>query len=154
MTLLINNITYGLEQPVFQEALVDVAKRARLYDFIAGLPNGFDTYIGDKGLKLSGGEKQRATLARALLKNAEILILDEATSALDTKVERLIQEAIDEVVKDRTAIVIAHRLSTIKNADKILVIEDGRLVEEGSLQRLLDDAKGKFYEYWQEQKFY
>ena len=148
-----NNIIYGLKEKVLGEKLTGVAKKARLYDFIMTLPSRFDTYIGDRGILLSGGEKQRVAIARALLKGAEILILDEATSSLDTKTEKLIQEAIDEAVKDRTAIVIAHRLSTIKNADKIVVIEEGRLVEEGKLSELLD-KKGKFYEYWQEQKFY
>ena len=148
-----NNIIYGLKEKISGERLADVAKKARLYDFIMTLPNKFDTYIGDRGILLSGGEKQRVAIARALLKGAEILILDEATSSLDTKTEKLIQEAIDEAVKDRTAIVIAHRFSTIKNADKIVVIKEGRLVEEGRLNELLD-KKGKFYEYWQEQKFY
>jgi subfamily B ATP-binding cassette protein MsbA len=148
-----NNITYGLDREITQEELIDIAHKARLYDFIMQLPDKFDTYVGDRGVKLSGGEKQRVAIARALLKDAEILILDEATSSLDSKTEKLIQEAIDEAIKDRTAIVIAHRLSTIKNADKIIVIENGKFVEEGSLSELLD-KKDKFYEYWQEQKFY
>ncbi|MDD5618422.1 MAG: ATP-binding cassette domain-containing protein, partial [Candidatus Omnitrophica bacterium] len=114
---------------------------------------GLETYVGDKGVKLSGGEKQRLAIARALLKGCEILILDEATSSLDSRTERLIQEAVGEAVKDRTTIVIAHRLSTIKNSDKVIVIENGRFIEEGSLNELLD-KQGKFYEYWQEQKFY
>lgn len=148
-----NNIVYGLKEKVSNDKLYDAAKKARLYDFIMSLPDKFDTYIGDRGILLSGGEKQRVAIARALLKGSEILILDEATSSLDTKTEKLIQEAIDEAVKDRTAIVIAHRLSTIKNADKVVVIEEGRLIEQGKLNELLD-KKGKFYEYWQEQKFY
>jgi len=148
-----NNIVYGLDKPVDEAALLGIAKKARLHDFIMRLPNKFDTYIGDKGVKLSGGEKQRVTIARALLKNAEILILDEATSSLDSKTEKLIQEAISEAIKGRTTIVIAHRLSTIKNADKIVVIESGKFIEEGTLEELLG-KKGKFYEYWQEQKFY
>ncbi|MCK9613954.1 MAG: ABC transporter ATP-binding protein/permease [Candidatus Omnitrophica bacterium] len=147
-----NNITYGLEN-VSEDRLIDVIQKARIYDYIITLPQGLETYIGDKGVKLSGGEKQRVAIARALLKGCEILILDEATSSLDSRTERLIQEAIDEVVKDRTAIVIAHRLSTIKNSDKIVVIENGRFIEEGSLNELLD-KRGTFYEYWQEQKFY
>ncbi len=147
-----NNITYGLTRKVSEEELTGVVKKARLYDFVASLPGKFDTLIGDRGVKLSGGEKQRLSIARALLKGSEILILDEATSSLDSRTERLIQEAIDEAVKNKTAIVIAHRLSTIKNADKIIVIEGGKVAEEGRLQELLD-KKGKFYEYWQEQKF-
>lgn len=146
-----NNIAYGLD--VSEAALLDAVKKARLYDFAMSLQDKLDTCIGDRGIRLSGGEKQRVAIARALLKGCEILILDEATSSLDTKTERLIQEAVDEAMKDRTAIVIAHRLSTIKNADKIIVIDDGRFIEEGSLNELLD-RKGKFYEYWQEQKFY
>lgn len=148
-----NNIIYGLEDRITEEELINAVKRSRLHDFIDSLPQGLDTHIGDKGVMLSGGEKQRVSIARAFLKGADILILDEATSSLDTKTEKLIQEAINEAVKDKTTIVIAHRLSTIQNADKIIVIENGRLIEEGSLAELLE-KKGKFYEYWQEQKFY
>ncbi|UCC94928.1 MAG: ABC transporter ATP-binding protein [Candidatus Omnitrophota bacterium] len=148
-----NNITYGLEGRVSEDQLIDIAKKARLYDFITKLPKGFDTEIGDRGMKLSGGEKQRVAIARALLKNTEILILDEATSSMDTHTEQLIQEAIGEAVRGKTTIVIAHRLSTIKHADKIVVIENGRVVEEGSLNELLK-KRGAFYEYWEMQKFY
>jgi len=148
-----NNIIYGLNNKVSDEKLIDVVSQARLYDFIMSLPDGFDTNIGDRGVKLSGGERQRVSIARALLKDADILIFDEATSSLDTRTEKLIQEAIDEAIKNRTVIVIAHRLSTIQHADKVVVIENGSLVEEGSLKGLLE-KKGKFYEYWQEQKFY
>ena len=157
-TLLFNdslkaNIAYGLHRDVSEEEFIEISKKARLYDFIISLPDKFDTLIGDRGVVLSGGEKQRVSIARALLKKAEILILDEATSSLDTHTERLIQEAIDEAVKGRTTIVIAHRLSTIKNADKIIVIGNGRVVEKGGLDELLA-KKGKFYEYWEEQKFF
>lgn len=148
-----NNITYGMDKNISENELTNAVIKARLYDHIMRLPHKFDTYIGDKGVKLSGGEKQRVTIARALLKNCEILILDEATSSLDSKTEKLIQEAIAEAIKGRTTIVIAHRLSTIKNADKIVVIEGGEFIEEGTLNELLE-KKGKFYEYWQEQKFY
>jgi subfamily B ATP-binding cassette protein MsbA len=156
-TLLFNdtlkkNIKYGVDT-VSKEAFADSLKKARLYDFLTILPNGLNTLIGDKGIKISGGEKQRVSIARALLKGAEILILDEATSSLDTGTERLIQGAIEEAMRGRTSIVIAHRLSTIKNADKIIVIEDGGIVEQGSLKGLLK-KKGKFYQYWEEQKFY
>jgi subfamily B ATP-binding cassette protein MsbA len=147
-----NNIAYGLDN-ISDEEIIEVTKKARLYAFIMRLPDGLDTLIGDRGVRLSGGEKQRLSIARALLKKADILILDEATSSLDTATEKLIQGAIEETIKGKTAIVIAHRLSTIKNADKILVIEDGRLVEEGPLNELLA-KKGKFYKYWEEQKFY
>ena len=147
------NIKYGIKREVTDEKILEAAKKARLYSFIIEqLPHGLDTLIGDRGVRLSGGERQRVSIARALLKGSEILILDEATSSLDSITEKLIQEAIDEAVKNKTAIVIAHRLSTIKEADKIVVIEDGRLVEEGTLDELLE-KKGKFYTYWQEQKF-
>jgi ABC-type multidrug transport system fused ATPase/permease subunit len=127
-------------------------RRARLYDFISSLPKGLDTIVGDRGVKLSGGEKQRISIARAMIKGAEILILDEATSSLDSITEKYIQEAIDEAIKGRTVIVIAHRLSTVKNADKIVVVESGRLVEEGSFKELID-KKGKFFDYWSSKNF-
>ena len=148
-----NNIVYGLNRELGKEEIENVIEKARLRDFISNLPGGLNTNIGDRGIRLSGGEKQRVSIARALLKGSEILILDEATSSLDTKTERLIQEAIDEAIKDKTVIAIAHRFSTIKNADKIIVIDDGTAVEQGSLAQLLK-KKGKFYTYWEEQKFY
>ena len=157
-TLLFNasvreNLKYALNGQVNDEEMTEAVKKARLYDLIQKLPKGFDTEIGDRGVKLSGGEKQRLSIARAILKKAEILILDEATSALDTPTEKLIQGAIDEAIKGRTAVVIAHRLSTIKHADKIVVLEDGRFVEEGTLNELLA-KKGRFSQYWEAQKFY
>jgi len=147
------NLTYGLNGKVAENDIEEVVKRARIHDLIQKLPEGLETEIGDRGVKLSGGEKQRLAIGRAILKGAEVLILDEATSALDTTTEKLIQAAIDEAIKGRTAIVIAHRLSTIKHADKIVVIQEGKLVEEGSLDELLG-KKGKFYQYWEAQKFY
>lgn len=147
------NITYGANGNITEEKIMAVLKKARLYDFVMSLPEKLDVHIGDRGIKLSGGEKQRVSIARALLKGAEILILDEATSSLDTNTEKLVQETVAEVIKDKTSIVIAHRLSTIKHADKIVVIDDGKLVEEGSLQELLE-KKGRFYRYWEDQKFY
>ncbi len=146
-----NNIAYGLTN-VSDEAVQQVVKQARLENFVAQLPNGLDTLIGDRGTRLSGGEKQRVSIARALIKGAEILILDEATSSLDSQTERLIQEAIDEAVQGRTSIVIAHRLSTIKHADSIVVLKDGALVEQGTLDELLA-LNGLFQRLWQEQKF-
>jgi len=156
-TLLFNdtlrhNIAYGLNGKLREQDLIESTKKARLYGFIKSLPEQFDTLVGDRGVKLSGGEKQRVALARAFLKGSEILLLDEATSALDTQTEQLIQEAIDEAVKDRTALVVAHRLSTIRHADHIVVIEEGRLVEEGPLAELLE-RKGRFHQYWAAQKF-
>lgn len=147
-----HNIVYGLNRACGDKELMETIRTVRLDDLLKSLPDGLDTYIGDRGVQLSGGEKQRVSIARALLKNAEMLVLDEATSSLDSKVERLIQEAIDIITKGRTTIVIAHRLSTIKNADKIIVIENGQVAEEGSLEELLE-KKCKFYQYWQEQKF-
>lgn len=147
------NMIYGLANEVHDEQLVDVAKKAKIYDFIMQLPDQFDTKIGERGVQLSGGEKQRLSIARALLRNAEILILDEATSSLDAKTEKLIQEAIGEAVKGRTTIVIAHRFSTIRHAEKIVVLDQGQLAEEGALEDLLA-KKGKFYEYWNEQRFF
>ena len=146
-----NNIAYGLED-ISDKKIEDVVDRARLSEFVSKLPKGLDTLIGDRGVMLSGGEKQRVSIARALLKGAEILILDEATSSLDSKTEKQIQEAINEAVNGRTAIVIAHRLSTIKHADKIIALKDGKLAEEGTLDELLEE-KGVFYALWQEQKF-
>ena len=157
-TLLFNasfrdNLKYGLNGRAAEEAMEEAVKKARLHDLITRLPQGFETEIGDRGVKLSGGEKQRLSIARAILKNAEILILDEATSALDSTTEKLIQDAIEEAIKGRTAIVIAHRLSTIRHVDKIVVIEDGRFIEAGSLGELLQ-KKGRFSQYWEAQKFY
>ncbi len=145
------NIVYGLEN-VDEKLLQEAVRRARLESFIQSLPEGLETLIGDRGVKLSGGEKQRVSIARALLKGADILILDEATSSLDSKTEQLIQEAIDDVSQGKTAIVIAHRLSTIKNADKIVFLENGRCIEQGGLQELLE-KKGRFAEHWEAQKF-
>lgn len=155
-TLLLNetlreNLTYGSDD-VSDERLQDILRQARLSDVVAALPQGLDTLIGDRGVQLSGGEKQRVSLARALLKEADILILDEATSALDSQTERLVQDAIDDAVRGKTAIIIAHRLSTIRHADKIVVLEHGRCVEEGTYDALIK-KQGKFHEYWQEQAF-
>lgn len=155
-TLLFNdtirrNVAYGLDGAP-EEKLWDALRKARLADFVSRLPEGLDTRIGDRGVRLSGGEKQRLSIARAMLKGAEILILDEATSSLDSQTETLIQESIEALLKEKTSIVIAHRLSTIRNADSIAVIESGRLAEQGGRQELLD-RKGLFYRYWEEQRF-
>ncbi len=115
----------------------EAARAAHALDFIQQLPEGFDTVIGESGARLSGGERQRISIARAILKNAPILILDEATSSLDTESEREVQQAIENLVQSRTTFVIAHRLSTIRNADRIIVIQDGRIVEEGTHDSLL-----------------
>ncbi|HEY5997609.1 MAG TPA: ATP-binding cassette domain-containing protein, partial [Candidatus Deferrimicrobiaceae bacterium] len=111
--------------------------KANAHAFISRMPERYETMVGEQGMKLSGGERQRVAIARALLKNAPILILDEATSALDTESEAVVQEALDALMQGRTTFVIAHRLSTVRNADVILVIEDGRIVERGTHQELL-----------------
>lgn len=140
-TLLFNgsvydNILYG-RLDATKEEVEAAAKAANAHDFIMGLPEGYDTMLGDRGVNISGGQRQRISIARAILKNPQILILDEATSALDTESERVVQEALDRLMVGRTSFVIAHRLSTIKNADRILVMEKGRLVEDGSHEELM-----------------
>lgn len=131
-----NNIAYG-DQLAPEQQIHDAARAAHAYDFIQALPDGFDTMIGEGGARLSGGQRQRISIARALLKNAPILILDEATSALDTESEREVQKALENLMKDRTTLVIAHRLSTIKNADRIIVVKDGVIVEQGTHDSLI-----------------
>ncbi len=131
-----SNIAYG-SQDASEEEIVSAAKAANAYSFIIDLPEGFDTVIGESGARLSGGERQRISIARALLKNAPILILDEATSSLDTESEREVQIALENLMKDRTTFVVAHRLSTIRKADRIIVIQDGRIVEQGTHETLL-----------------
>jgi ATP-binding cassette, subfamily B, heavy metal transporter len=143
------NIAYG--RPDASEAdLRDAARRAQLLDFIEALPDGWDTRVGERGLKLSGGEKQRVGIARVILRNPAILVLDEATSALDTATEQAVQAALEEASKGRTVLTVAHRLSTIRKADEILVLENGRVVERGSFNTLLQ-GKGLFAEMWQRQ---
>ncbi|MCU0406933.1 MAG: ATP-binding cassette domain-containing protein [Ignavibacteriaceae bacterium] len=132
-----NNIAYGL-QGVPPDKIIEAAKAANAHNFIEGLKDGYETVIGDRGTKLSGGERQRLSIARALLKNPPILILDEATSSLDTESEVLVQQAIERLMKGRTSIVIAHRLSTIQRANKIIVINEGEIVEEGAHEELLN----------------
>ena len=143
------NIAYG-RPDADDEALRDAARRAQLLDFIEGLPDGWDTRVGERGLKLSGGEKQRVGIARVILRDPAILVLDEATSALDTATEQAVQAALEEASRGRTVLTVAHRLSTIRKADEILVLEQGRVVERGSFIRLLD-RKGLFAEMWHRQ---
>ena len=133
------NIAFGVEEYT-QEQLIEAAKVANAYDFIMEKPNGFKTNIGESGTKLSGGQRQRISIARAVLKNPPILILDEATSALDTESEKLVQDALTKIMKNRTAIVIAHRLSTVKDADKIYVMHNGKIVEQGKHTELIKDG--------------
>ena len=131
-----NNISFGVENAT-QQQIEEAAKIANAYDFIMASEQGFDTNIGDRGGRLSGGQRQRVSIARAILKNPPILILDEATSALDTESERLVQDALERLMKTRTTVAIAHRLSTIKNADEICVLHDGKIVERGTHDELL-----------------
>jgi subfamily B ATP-binding cassette protein MsbA len=142
-TLLFNesvryNIVYG-RKDASEEDLISAAKAANAYQFISRMPKGFDTVIGERGMRLSGGERQRLAIARAILKNPPILVLDEATSSLDAESEKLVQEAIENLMVNRTVIMIAHRLSTVKKADRIIVLDKGRIVEEGSHERLLSN---------------
>ena len=130
------NLLYGKENATDEEIAFAI-KSAYLDEFVKKLPQGLDTMIGERGLLLSGGQKQRLAIARAILKNAPVVILDEATSALDNKSEKVVQQALDKLMEGRTTIVIAHRLSTIMDSDKILVINDGNVVEEGSHSELL-----------------
>ncbi len=139
-----NNIAFGLEG-VTKENIEKAAHAAHAHNFILSTENGYQTNIGDRGNKLSGGQRQRIAIARALLRNAEILILDEATSALDSESEQLVQAALDELLCGKTAIVIAHRLSTIRHADQIVVLDDGKIVEQGTHAQLIEQ-KGKYFE--------
>ncbi len=144
------NIAYGLPN-VNDNEVISAAKTANALDFILEQPNGFDTIIGDKGVRLSGGQRQRLAIARAVLDNPPILILDEATSSLDTRSEKLVQEALERLMNDRTVLVIAHRLSTIQKADKIIVLEKGQIAESGTHKDLLD--KGGLYKRLYEYQF-
>jgi len=143
------NISYG-EPGASQAAIEGVAKMASAHDFIRQLPQGYDTLVGERGVKLSGGQRQRVAIARAMLKNAPILVLDEATSALDSESEVLIQDALWKLMEGRTAIVIAHRLSTIQKMDRIVVLDNGKVVEQGSHQELLQTA-GTYAKLWAHQ---
>ena len=135
-----NNIAYGMDiEKVSEKQIISAAESAYAKEFIDRLPEGIHTIVGENGVLLSGGQRQRLAIARAILKDAPILILDEATSALDTESERYIQAALEVVMKNRTTIVIAHRLSTIENADKIIVMEHGKMVESGKHIELLND---------------
>ena len=139
---LANNIAYGKPDASMDE-IIAAAKSAHVMEFVENMPEGLETYVGENGAMLSGGQRQRVAIARALLCDAPFLILDEATSALDTESERHIQDALQTLQQNRTSIVIAHRLSTIENADKIIVMDQGRIVEQGNHQSLLDE-KGAY----------
>ncbi|MEY3403590.1 MAG: Heterocyst differentiation ATP-binding protein HepA, partial [Cyanobacteriota bacterium] len=141
------NIAYGTPK-VTETEIKEAARLANALEFILEMPEGFNTQLGDRGVRLSGGQRQRIAIARALLRNPEILILDEATSALDSVSERLIQESLEKLSAGRTVIAIAHRLSTIAKADKVVVLEQGKIVEQGAYQELLQQ-RGKFWQYYQ-----
>lgn len=143
------NIAYG-NPSATDEEIIDASKKANLYDYIMSLPEGFDTEIGERGVKISGGQKQRLSIARVFVKNPSILILDEATSALDNATEALIQQSLSELCVGRTSIVIAHRLSTVRNADKIIIINKGTVCEEGTHEELLS-KKGVYYNLYNSQ---
>jgi len=140
------NIRYGRTE-ASDEEVYEAARAAHIHDFIESLPKKYETPVGERGLKLSGGEKQRVAIARALLKNPRILIFDEATSALDSRAEKAIQAELERIAVGRTTLVIAHRLSTVMDADQILVLSHGRIVERGSHQQLLE-LKGEYARMW------
>jgi ATP-binding cassette subfamily B protein len=144
------NIAYGRPEATRAEVF-EAAQSAHIHHFIETLPDGYDAMVGERGLKLSGGEKQRVAIARTLLKRPAIVIFDEATSALDSKTEKAIQAELREISADRTTLVIAHRLSTVVDADQILVLEQGRIVERGSFRELIE-RNGKFAEMWRLQQ--
>lgn len=143
------NISFG--QNFSEEEIIDAAKKANAHDFIKNLPEGYDTIVGDKGMRLSGGEQQRVAIARAIIRKPELLFLDEATSSLDTVSEKMVQQAIDEISKTCTTFIIAHRLSTVKNADTIHVLDNGKIVESGSHKELLK-KKEKYWELYKTQE--
>jgi ATP-binding cassette, subfamily B, heavy metal transporter len=144
------NIRYGRVEASVEE-INEAARKAAIHDFVVGLPDGYKSMVGERGLKLSGGEKQRVAIARTILKNPPILILDEATSALDTATEQEIQNALDEISRNRTTLVIAHRLSTVINADEIIVLSGGTIAERGTHRNLLAQ-NGLYAAMWERQR--
>jgi subfamily B ATP-binding cassette protein MsbA len=146
-----NNIAFGIDNAT-EADVIAAAKIANAHDFIMQMPNGYQTNIGDRGNKMSGGQRQRMSIARAVLKNPPILILDEATSALDTESERLVQDALNKLMQNRTSIVIAHRLSTIQHADEIIVMQKGEIIERGNHSTLIN-ANGTYQKLHEMQSF-
>ena len=139
-----DNIRFANPKATDQE-VINAAKLAHIHDAIINMPNGYNSIIGERGVKLSGGERQRISIAQAILKNTPILILDEATSALDSDSELAIEKALENIMKNKTVISIAHRLSTLKNMDRIIVLDKGKIIEEGSQKELLKNKDGTFY---------
>ncbi|HMR55435.1 MAG TPA: ATP-binding cassette domain-containing protein, partial [Candidatus Doudnabacteria bacterium] len=144
---LLENIRYAKPDATLREVIA-AAKAAHCHEFIDKLPAKYETFVGERGVKLSGGERQRVAIARAILKNSPILVLDEATSSLDSESEKLIQDALKNLMEGKTTIVIAHRLSTIMAMDRIVVIEGGKIVEQGSHSELLKVGDGKYQKLW------
>jgi len=147
---LMENVRYG-KPGASDKEVFEAAKLAHCHEFISQFPDQYNTYVGERGIKLSGGERQRVAIARAILRNAPILVLDEATSSLDSESERLIQDALDILMKNKTVIVIAHRLSTIMRMDRIIVVDEGEIVEEGTHTQLLKKKDGLYARLWKVQ---
>jgi len=145
---LMENIRYG-KFDATDEEVIEASKLAHCHEFINDLPEKYNTFVGERGIKLSGGERQRVAIARAILRNAPILILDEATSSLDSHSESLIQDALDKLMKDKTVIVIAHRLSTIVKMDRIVFIDNGEIIEDGTHQQLIEIKNGHYRKLWE-----
>lgn len=143
-TSIYENILYGKEGASEGE-VIEAAKLANAHSFISALPEGYSTKVGERGVQLSGGQKQRVAIARAVLKNPEILLLDEATSALDVESERVVQQALERLMRKRTTIIVAHRLSTIKNADQVSVIQSGKIIEQGTHSSLIENKDGAYF---------
>jgi ATP-binding cassette, subfamily B (MDR/TAP), member 1 len=142
-TSILENVAYGKDGAA-EEEVIEAAKTANVHSFVSHLPDGYKTTVGERGVQLSGGQKQRIAIARAVLKNPAILLLDEATSALDAKSECVVQEALERLMKDRTTVLVAHRLSTIRGVDRIAVVQDGRIVEQGSHSELVSRPEGAY----------
>jgi ATP-binding cassette subfamily B (MDR/TAP) protein 1 len=143
-TSIYKNILYGKEEASESE-VIEAAKLANAHNFISALPEGYSTKAGERGVQLSGGQKQRVAIARAVLRNPKILLLDEATSALDVESERVVQQALDKLMQNRTTIIVAHRLSTIRNADQISVLQDGKIIEQGTHSSLMENIDGAYF---------
>ena len=141
-----NNILYG-KPKAKEEEIIEAAKAANIHGFIESLPKKYDTLVGERGVKLSTGQKQRLAIARAVIRDPKILVLDEATSSLDVESEKIVQEALERMVKGRTTFIIAHRLSTVRNADEVLVLKEGKIIERGDHESLME-KKGIYYKFY------